>query len=819
MEKSRPRNPRKGKKVDNQLPDMGIFNIPNMDLDENSGEEGSDSGDSALESELEALISGKRVSKAAKPKRKAPKAVNIETLAAECLKDVEEDDYDGDLSTDEDLVAELQALTLNPASPVEGHIPESTSINKRDSANTSNKAEISPVVNMLEERLDMYKKAIDEGQLDSSKVRRYNRAVKKLEELLKAAKSGQNVNEEDIPPIVKVFKMKPQPDAEMQSKSNIQVPTPRDDSADGDKKEVPVTSVRHKVDVVPSKTSGPTADLAIQAKLLERRDLYKHAALKAKTAGDTLTAIKYVKIAKTFDAVIEDVKCGKPVDLSNMPPPPPENCVMVPPVDSSKYQKNSAEVQTSETPSKTESVEMPPDSGESEVYKAPPPPSSALEALQQRLQKYISTRDEAQAAENNSKFRRLQRIIKSYEIAIRDHKAGKTVNFEELPVPPGFAPFPNEIVPEVAEPAAAKPSQEAETSIPVLPDTSKKVPPRPDRKSYPEGSRPKLQRTNTSVLDKQLSFLLQRQKYFREAALAAKKNGDIQQAKEYLRMSKGFDSMIEATKSGLPIDASAIPTPPQLESDFVVVEASDCVEISGEDTQDELLENLRKDLEHQVEVCQRNKEHFLKLGDVSSASKFEKLGIESKKDLLFIQNLVKNGQPAPLFHYETRLFSMVQCHPDLSDSDLEVTVQRGINLPGKPDALDSYVKIELPIPSEAPQYVKTHTVHDTNNPVYQEEFKFTINRKSRSQVRLFKRQAVKLEVWSKGGIFRSDILLGTVSIKLVDLESKCSIHDSFDLMEGRKARGGKLEVSVRMRDPLLVKQIEEVREKWLVIGS
>lgn len=36
-------------------------------------------------------------------------------------------------------------------------------------------------------------------------------------------------------------------------------------------------------------------------------------------------------------------------------------------------------------------------------------------------------------------------------------------------------------------------------------------------------------------------------------------------------------------------------------------------------------------------------------------------------------------------------------------------------------------------------------------------------------------------------------------------------------MDGRKTVGGKLEVKVRIRNPILSKQVEEVTEKWLVI--
>ena len=39
------------------------------------------------------------------------------------------------------------------------------------------------------------------------------------------------------------------------------------------------------------------------------------------------------------------------------------------------------------------------------------------------------------------------------------------------------------------------------------------------------------------------------------------------------------------------------------------------------------------------------------------------------------------------------------------------------------------------------------------------------------------------------------------------------------LMDGRKTVGGKLEVKLRIRDPLKTKQVEEVKEKWLVIDQ
>ena len=66
-----------------------------------------------------------------------------------------------------------------------------------------------------------------------------------------------------------------------------------------------------------------------------------------------------------------------------------------------------------------------------------PQPRTTLEALEQRLAKYQSSSDQAQAEGNSSKVRRMGRIIKQYQTAIKASKAGKPVAFDELPDPPG----------------------------------------------------------------------------------------------------------------------------------------------------------------------------------------------------------------------------------------------------------------------------------------------------------------------------------------------------------------------------------------------
>lgn len=136
-----------------------------------------------------------------------------------------------------------------------------------------------------------------------------------------------------------------------------------------------------------------------------------------------------------------------------------------------------------------------------------------------------------------------------------------------------------------------------------------------------------------------------------------------------------------------------------------------------------------------------------------------------------------------------------------------------------PKDVDTYVKIEFPLLNDETFKAKTNLIKDTDSPDYDEHFKVDIQRGNRQFQRIFKRHGVKFEVYSRGGFLRSDILIGTVNVKLQPLETKCDIHDTFDLMEGRKQVGGKLEVKIRVRNPILTKQIEHVNEKWLVLDS
>lgn len=280
---------------------------------------------------------------------------------------------------------------------------------------------------------------------ESSRARRFNRGVKTLKDLLKQAKAGKPIKDDDIPPVVStgvkqkettndvLSPIRPAPMAPNVSDSPLPVETP---SSDSNSESVP--------------TAMPV-DTALLELLNTRKTEYKVAAVRAKKSGDKETAMNYLKITKQFEAVIKAVESGQNVDVSNMPGPPPA----LTPIEQSPVE---AEMQNAGEPEVAPLQEV----AKVSLITA----SSIEEALEQRLEIYKKQEEAAKEQGNSSKVRRMGRIVKQYEQAIKLSKAGRPVPIDELPTPPGFAPIPTSQSPSEPEPSQSseEPKQPAESA-------------------------------------------------------------------------------------------------------------------------------------------------------------------------------------------------------------------------------------------------------------------------------------------------------------------------------------------------------------------
>uniref|UniRef100_A0A667HBX1 Coiled-coil and C2 domain-containing protein 1A n=1 Tax=Lynx canadensis TaxID=61383 RepID=A0A667HBX1_LYNCA len=753
--------------------------------------------DEELEAEFLALVGGQpQVLEKLKGKGPLPMEA-IEKMASLCMRDPDEEegtDDEEDVEADDDL---LVTLGESPSGVTTQTMPRSLLQPKA--------AAPSPGVEAtLQERLALYQRAIESARQagGGAKMRRYDRGLKTLENLLASVRKGNAIDEGDIPPPVAVGKgpaatpsHTPAP-SQPASTTSQPAPEPRV-TVEGPPSSAPASSIGLAKPQLPPGPCSPD----LLAQLQSRQREYKLAALHAKQQGDTATAARRFRVAKSFDAILEALSRGEPVDLSRLPPPPDQ----LPPEPPSPSPQPPAPSTVPSTP------------------EVPPPPRTLLEALEQRMERYHVAAAQAKTKGDQRKARMHERIVKQYQDAIRAHKAGRTVDVAELPVPPGFPPIQGL---EATEPTQQSLVGVLETAMKLAnqdegaEDEEDEEPKKPTSPPAPT-AQPKAppSRAPQSGRYQQLAFLEGRKKQLLQAALRAKQKNDVEGAKMHLRQAKGLEPMLEASRNGLPVDIAKVPPAPVNKDDFSLVQrpgpglSQESARRYGE---------LTKLIRQQHEMCLNHSNQFTHLGNIAETSKFEKLAEDCKRSMEILKQAFARGLPTPTARFEQRTFSVIKIFPDLSSNDMLLFIVKGINLPTppglSPSDLDVFVRFDFPYPNvEEAQKDKTSVIKNTDSPEFKEQFKLCINRSHRGFRRAIQTKGIKFEVVHKGGLFKTDRVLGTAQLKLDALETACEVREILEVLDGRRPTGGRLEVMVRIREPLTAQQLETTTERWLVI--
>ncbi|XP_007459673.1 PREDICTED: coiled-coil and C2 domain-containing protein 1B [Lipotes vexillifer] len=815
-------------------------------------EETEDDGD--LEAELLALTGeAGTTGKKPAPKGQAPLPMaHIEKLAADCLRDVEEEEEEG-LEDDADLLNELQEVlgADEEAGPLDGDETASPGGSEKEQENIEPPVQTAlltasvPVAQaggpqglqaLLEDRIHNYREAVASAKEtgEAAKARRCERGLKTLESQLAAVRKGRKISEDEIPPPVALGK-RPLAPQETTNRSPEAEPT-APPSMEPDNPSQPETSLLGS----PSISGPPDSDPDPRALLLARQREYKVAALNAKRAADLDRARELMRIGKRFGAVLEALEKGQPVDLSAMPPAP-EDLKPLP-------QASKASTAPPEVHPAVERVRpvMAPDIPATPV--APTEPQTVLDALQQRLNKYREACTQARSSGDERKARMHERIAKQYQDAIRAHRAGRKVDFAELPVPPGFPPVPGweptvgteeDVV--AATLAAAQKLASSEDTAPAEEDEDEDKPPGhlqdeppaqapvakkpaqplvPSSRPLPEPKASSSKESLSPAVREQVALLQARKLQYQRAALQAKRGQDLEQAKAHLRVAKSLEAQIIQVRAGRPVDLSKVPSPlTDEEGDFILIHHED---LRLSQKAEEVYAQLQKMLLEQHEKCVLFSKQFMHHGNVAETTRFENLAQDRKKQLEILQLAQAQGLDPPSHHFELKTFQTVRIFAELNSTEMHLIVVRGMNLPAPPgvtpDDLDAFVRFEFHYPnSDQAQKNKTAVVKNTNSPEFDQLFKLNINRNHRGFRRVIQSKGIKFEIFHKGSFFRSDKLVGTAHLKLERLENECEIREIVEVLDGRKPTGGKLEVKVRLREPLSGQDVQMVTENWLVL--
>nr|XP_055197769.1 coiled-coil and C2 domain-containing protein 1B isoform X2 [Nyctereutes procyonoides] len=803
-------------------------------------EETEDDGD--LEAELLALTgeAGATGRKPA-PKGQAPLPMaHIEKLAADCMRDVEEEEglEEEGLEEDADLLTELQEVlgvdeeagpqdgdeTASPGGSEEKKGQEDTEAPGQTALLTASVPAAQAggpqgLQALLEDRIHNYREAAASAKEagEAAKARRCERGLKTLEAQLAAVRKGKKISEDEIPPPVAVGKRRPAPQEAADRNPEAEADAPAPFTKEPDKPSQPETSLSGS----PGISAPPDSDPDPRALLSARQREYKLAALNAKRAGDLDGARELMRIGKRFGAVLEALGKGQPVDLSAMPPAPKDLKALP--------QASKAVTAPSVVPLALERVQPVTGSDTPAVPVVAAEPPTVLDALQQRLNKYREAGIQARGSGDERKARMHERIAKQYQDAIRAHRAGRRVDFAELPVPPGFPPIPG-LAPAVgteedavaATLAAAQKLASSEDPVPAEEEEDEDEPPAqapvakkpakpavPSFRALPDPKASSSKESLSPSVREQLALLEARRLQYQRAALQAKRGQDLEQAKAHLRVAKCLEAQITQVPSPLTDE----------EGDFILIHHED---LRLSQKTEEVYAQLQKMLLEQHEKCVLFSKQFMHQGNVAETTRFENLAQDRKKQLEILQLAQAQGLDPPSHHFELKTFQIVRIFSELNSTEMHLIIVRGMNLPAPsgvtPDDLDAFVRFEFHYPnSEQAQKSKTAVVKNTNSPEFDQLFKLNINRNHRGFRRVIQSKGIKFEIFHKGSFFRSDKLVGTAHLKLERLENECEIREIVEVLDGRKPTGGKLEVKVRLREPLSGQDVQTVLENWLVL--
>jgi len=93
-----------------------------------------------------------------------------------------------------------------------------------------------------------------------------------------------------------------------------------------------------------------------------------------------------------------------------------------------------------------------------------------------------------------------------------------------------------------------------------------------------------------------------------------------------------------------------------------------------------------------------------------------------------------------------------------------------------------------------------------------------IDRKKSAFKRALERKPIQFEVFKKGGIFSSDRSLLKSAMMLTEFETQCEIRKVIPLLANKKPVA-KIQVRIRLREPMEKAQVVEEEMQWAVLDS
>ncbi|KAH6568997.1 hypothetical protein BASA50_000445 [Batrachochytrium salamandrivorans] len=374
-----------------------------------------------------------------------------------------------------------------------------------------------------------------------------------------------------------------------------------------------------------------------------------------------------------------------------------------------------------------------------------------------------------------------------------------------------------------------------------------------------------------------LDLMRKRQIEYKQAALSAKRSNDLARAREMLMVSKKIQDAIDLFSiSGSLSPAFVLPASPSSTisgSKSTSASSTTSISISSKSTHTvstvasstslplpgagisptlaaqsesrDIYEHILSTLKAQRDLCVSLSTGYYKSGQKALALEFHKRRIRIDADSQTVKHLRElsvpesassTASPTTLlpfsFYYEDLKYTISQTNDDVGIDQVQVCVLRAMGLGNRevnPTDVESSVTFDFGWPQEGDATSlegrgESPIVHKTSNPEYNFSKTICISRTKPFQRFLERRKAIFEVCHYKPGLFSyvmaRKMVLGKASVKLDALLTKCEIHEVINLVDPsnpRRETGSKLEVRIKMRQPLLKPDVVTKTERWLIV--
>ncbi|KAI8048582.1 hypothetical protein BDF22DRAFT_779163 [Syncephalis plumigaleata] len=369
--------------------------------------------------------------------------------------------------------------------------------------------------------------------------------------------------------------------------------------------------------------------------------------------------------------------------------------------------------------------------------------------------------------------------------------------------------------------------------------------------------------SNTDVIDQEstlldIDLLKSRLQAYKISAIESKRKGDLGQAREHLIIVKQLQSVLEQQAAGITITDFTMPPPPPPPTSSAGIKSNDNddhdsnVSIGAElqsqsnvnsvniastsNTTENVMANsqpvidyssttldyqqVKSRLTEQIQLATTIASNAYRRGDKETALQFHKTKKILLTDVEWIDSLHAHRQPLPLIDYQDVSYTLETSNDDLNANELEVVIHRAWDLHGARDAspgpMDLFVQWDNGLEGGKGT---SPTLTKQQEPVFDYKAKQIIQR-NRTLQRHLERKKMTFDIMSYRGFLRGSVCIGRAALKLDGLLKHCTIDEIIPLMEpnSRRATGGKLQVSLRLKTPLLGADKVKHEERWLFLN-